>query len=217
MIDFSTEIADEGMELKVRCLVISENETRKEFLNVNANKAKGPGGLTGKRKTCASQLWHIYSHIFNLSLSTSSIPNIWKTSKIIPVPKKEKVTTVNDLRPVALTPFVMKCFERKILKHLTNEISPLLDPLQFAYQPKRSVEDALIVFSNYIFSHLDNANTYCRILFIDFSSALNTIKLHLLVNKPNNFNVNEDIISWVLEFLSNRPHYVFLNTLQMYW
>ena len=52
-IDFSTEIADERMELNVsknvdECLVISENETRKEFLNVNANNAKGPDGLTGK-------------------------------------------------------------------------------------------------------------------------------------------------------------------------
>ena len=62
------------------CLVISENETRKEFLNVNVNKAKGHDGLTGKiLKTCASQLCHIYFHIFNISLSTSSIPNIWKT------------------------------------------------------------------------------------------------------------------------------------------
>ena len=30
------------------CFVISENETRKEFLNVGANKAKGPDELTGK-------------------------------------------------------------------------------------------------------------------------------------------------------------------------
>ena len=36
------------------CLVISENEKRKEFLNVNAKKAKGPDGLTSKiLKTCA--------------------------------------------------------------------------------------------------------------------------------------------------------------------
>ena len=201
------------------CLVISENETRKEFLNVNANKAKGPDGLTGKfLKTCASQLCHIYSHIFNISLSTSSIPNVWKTSKIIPVPKKEKVITINDLRPVALTPIVMKCFERIILKHLNKQISPLLDPLQFAYQLKRSVEDALIVFSNYIYNHLGKANTYCRILFIDFSSAFYTIQPHLLVKKLNTFNVNKHIIAWVLAFLSNSPSMSFsMKTLQMYW
>ena len=63
-------------------LVMSENETRKEFFNVNANKAKGPDGLTGKfLKTYASQLCHIYSHIINLSLSTSSMPASRKTSK----------------------------------------------------------------------------------------------------------------------------------------
>ena len=27
------------------CLVVSEDETRNEFLNLNANKAKGPDGL----------------------------------------------------------------------------------------------------------------------------------------------------------------------------
>ena len=102
---FSKKIADERMELNVskngnEYFVFSENESSKEFLNVNANKAKGPDGLTGKiLKTRASQLCYIYSQIFNLSLSTSSIPNIWKTSKIIPVPKKEKVTTINDLGP----------------------------------------------------------------------------------------------------------------------
>ena len=61
------------------CLLVSENGTRKEFLNVDANNAKDPDGLTGKTlKTCASQLCHIYSHIFNLSLSTSRFPTFGK-------------------------------------------------------------------------------------------------------------------------------------------
>ena len=66
------------MELNVsknvdECLVTSENETRKELLKVNVNKAKGSDGLTSKiLKTFASQLCHIYSDIFNLSLPTSS-------------------------------------------------------------------------------------------------------------------------------------------------
>ena len=48
------------------CLGISENETRKELLNVNANKAKGPDGLAGKiLKTYAS-----HCDIFILIYST---------------------------------------------------------------------------------------------------------------------------------------------------
>ena len=48
-------------------LVISENETSKEFLNVNANKAKGSHELTDEvLKTSASQLCQIYFHILDL-------------------------------------------------------------------------------------------------------------------------------------------------------
>ena len=71
MIDFSTEIADERMELNVsknvdECLVISENETKKEFLNVNENKAKCPDGLTGKIKKkniCITTVSYLFSYI----------------------------------------------------------------------------------------------------------------------------------------------------------
>ena len=64
----------------------------------------------------------------------------------VSVPKQDKVTTINELRLIALTPTVMKCFERTILKHLNIQKSPLLDHFQFAHQPKRRVEEALIVF-----------------------------------------------------------------------
>ena len=144
-------------------------------------------------------------------MSSSTIPNIWKTSKIIPVPKKEKTTTMNDLRPIALTSVIMKCFERIVLNNLNKQISQLLEPFQFAYQPKRSVEDALLVFSNSIYRHLDKANSYCRILFVDFSSAFNTIQPHLLVKKLYNLNINKYVISWILEYLSNRPQFVYVN------
>ena len=49
-----------------------------------------------------------------------------KKKKTIPIPKKEKVTAINDLRLVALTPIVMKCLERIILKPLNKQIPPSL-------------------------------------------------------------------------------------------
>jgi len=74
------------------------------------------------------------------------IPTLWKTSEIIPVPKKQKNSVMNDLRPVALTPIVMKCFEKIVLKHILACLSPVQDPFQFAYRAKRSVEDAILTF-----------------------------------------------------------------------
>ncbi|KAK3513718.1 hypothetical protein QTP70_028756 [Hemibagrus guttatus] len=40
------------------------------------------------------------------------VPTCLKTTTIIPVPKKSPVSCLNDYRPVALTPIIMKCFER---------------------------------------------------------------------------------------------------------
>ena len=46
------------------------------------------------------------------------------------VPKKAKVTELNDYRPIALTSVIMKCFER--LVNITSTLPDTLDPLQFA-------------------------------------------------------------------------------------
>ena len=48
-------------------------------------------------------------------------------------------------------------------------------------------------------------------LFVDFSSAFNTIQPHLMVNKLNDMNVNPNLILWVLDFLTNRQQYVRVN------
>ncbi|KAK3519479.1 hypothetical protein QTP70_031480 [Hemibagrus guttatus] len=57
---------------------------------------------------------------------------------------------------------------------------PLLDPLQFAYRANRSVDDAVNMALHFILQHLDSQGSYARILFVDFSSAFNTIVPALL-------------------------------------
>ena len=123
-----------------------------------------------------------------------------------------KIKGRNDLRPVALTSIPMKCLERLLLKqHIKKSLSFIQDPLQFAYRAGRSVEDAILTFLDNVYSHLDTPRNYCRILFIDFSSAFNTIQPHILFSKLKNMNLNNRITSWILEFLTNRSQYVNLN------
>ncbi|KAK3539400.1 hypothetical protein QTP70_006298 [Hemibagrus guttatus] len=114
-------------------LRISEDDVRQIFLKQKRRKAPGPDGVTPAcLKTCADQLAFIYSRIFNRSLELCEVPACFKCSKIIPIPKKSKITGLNDYRPVALTSVVMKSFERLVLAYLKNITGPLLDPLQFA-------------------------------------------------------------------------------------
>jgi hypothetical protein len=50
-------------------------------------------------QAASSELAGVFKDIFNLSLSQSAIPNCFKMSTIVPVPKKAKVTELNDYRP----------------------------------------------------------------------------------------------------------------------
>ncbi|KAI3374531.1 hypothetical protein L3Q82_021109 [Scortum barcoo] len=65
-------------------------------------------------KGCASQLCGTFTHIFNLSLIQMVVLDLWKTSCLIPLPKKNHPCTHSDYRPVALTSHVMKSLERLV-------------------------------------------------------------------------------------------------------
>ncbi|KAK3548255.1 hypothetical protein QTP70_005826 [Hemibagrus guttatus] len=161
---------------------------------------------------CANQLSPVFTDIFNTSLETCHVPACFKTSAIVPVPKKTKITGLNDYRPVALTSVVMKSFERLVLSYLKDITDPLLDPLQFAYRANRSVDDAVNMALHFILQHLDSPGSYARILFVDFSSAFNTIIPALLRDKLFQLNVPDSMCSWITDFLTDRRQFVRLGT-----
>ncbi|KAK3527130.1 hypothetical protein QTP86_012743 [Hemibagrus guttatus] len=190
-------------------LRISEDDVRQIFLKQKRRKTPGPDGVTPAcLKTCADQLAFIFSQIFNRSLELCEVPACFKRSTIIPIPKKPKITGLNDHRPVALTSVVMKSFERLVLAYLKNITGPLLDPLQFAYRANRSMDDAVNMGLHFILQHLDKSGTYVRLLFVDFSSAFNTIIPTLLQTKLTQLSVPSSICQWITSFLTDRHQLV---------
>jgi hypothetical protein len=85
-------------------------DVSKTFKRVNPRKAAGPDGVPSCfLRARADQLAGVFTDIFNLSLSQSTVPTCFKRATIVPVPKKTKVTELNDYYAVALTS--VKCFE----------------------------------------------------------------------------------------------------------
>ncbi|KAL0165807.1 hypothetical protein M9458_037651, partial [Cirrhinus mrigala] len=195
-------------------LKICEGDVCKVFRKQKIRKVKGPDGVSPAcLKACAVQLSSIFTLIFNRSLELCIVPSCFKCSTIIPVPKKPKTTGLNDYRPVALTSVVMNSFERLVLAYLKDITGPLLDPLQFAYRANRSVDDAVNMRLHYILQHLDKPGTYARILFVDFSSAFNTIIPDILQNKLSQLSVPTSICQWITSFLTYRQQLVKLGKL----
>ena len=102
----------------------------------------------------------------------------------------------------------MKVMERLVLAHLKRITDPALDPLQFAYRANRSTEDAVTMALHYVLNHLDTAGNYARILFVDFSSAFNTILPPILEHQLSLLQVPASTRRWITDFLTNRPQRV---------
>ncbi|KAF7654793.1 hypothetical protein LDENG_00064790, partial [Lucifuga dentata] len=139
------------------------------------------------------------------------VPTCFKSTSIVPVPKDSAPTCLNDYRPVALTPIITKCLEQLVLAHLKSCLPPTLDPHQFAYRRNRSTEDAVSTALHSVLSHLDNKDIYARMLFIDFSSAFNTVIPSKLITKLTDLGITASICNWLLDFLTNRPQHVWVD------
>nr|XP_054588718.1 uncharacterized protein LOC107374218 isoform X2 [Nothobranchius furzeri] len=98
------------------------SQVKRQLERLNRNKAAGPDGVSPRvLKACAEQLCGILQHLFNLSRAQEKVPVLWKTSCLVPVPKKTRQSVNNDYRPVALTSHIMKVLERILLVHLNKQ------------------------------------------------------------------------------------------------
>ncbi|KAI4890783.1 hypothetical protein NFI96_007798 [Prochilodus magdalenae] len=185
------------------------DQVRGELRRLHTRKAAGPDRVCPRLlKSCAAELGAPLQHIFNLSLRLGRVPTLWKTSCLVPVPKKGRPSELNDFRPVALTSHVMKTLERLLLHLLRPQVQHAMDPLQFAYREKVGVEDAMLYLLHRAHSHLDKGGSAVRVMFFDFSSAFNTIQPLRLKDKLARMQVDPHLVSWITDYLTGRPQYV---------
>lgn len=71
----------------------------------------------------------------------------------------------------------MKCFDVR------------LDPPQFAFKQGCGTNDAINTIAHLVTRHLKDLKAYAQV-FVDFSSAFNTLRPYLLIGKMEQRNVN---------------------------
>ncbi len=70
------------------------------------------------------------------------------------------------------------------------------------------MDDAVNMGLHFILQHLDRPGTYVRILFVNFSSAFNTIIPDTLQNELTQLSVPTSVCQWITSFLTDRQQLV---------
>ena len=156
--------------------VLTEEEVSRRFMLVSQRNACGPDEIPGAvLKHCHDSLAPVFTALFQRSLEAGHIPSIWKSPNVVPVPKKPSPYALDDYRPIVLTSIPFKCMERIVLKRLLAATQSFQDPLQYAYTPNRNTEDAILTVTHAVLKHLEKPKASARMLFLEFSSAFDTI------------------------------------------
>jgi len=119
------------------------------------------------------------THLFSLSLATSSVPHQRKQVSICPVNKIRAPKTHSDFRPISFTPVLSRVIERIVRDYiypaLLNPPSLLSFTDQFAFRPSGCTTAALITILHTITNFL-TTKQFVIVLALDFSKAFDTVR-----------------------------------------
>ena len=126
-------------------------------------------------RECADELAPSLTTLFNLSMSTFTLPEVWKSSNVVPIHKKGKKCKVDNYRPISLLNSVSKVMERLVFNHIYPVVSPQINAAQHGFMKHRSTTTQLIDTYSDISRNLDSGS-YIWKLYADDAKLYRNIK-----------------------------------------
>jgi len=144
-----------------------------------------------------SKLGMVMTSIANLSLSTGTFGNVWKTI----------TNRKTYYRPVSNLPFISKVVEKNhMLRQFTAHCgaNKLLPGYQSAYRTNFSCETALVKLQSDILWSMEKQRI-TAIIAIDLSAAFDTVDHNILLDVLNNqFGISHTALKWYYSYLRPR-------------
>ena len=185
-------------------IVFSEIDVINVLKGLDVNKGSGPDDIPLKvLRECADELAPSLTTLFNLSMSTCTLPEVWKYSNVVPIHKKGKKCKVDNYRPISLLNSVSKVMERLVFNHIYPVVSPQINSAQHGFMKHRSTTTQLIDTYSDISRNLDSGSQ-TDIIFLDFAKAFDSVPHDLIVHKLKTFGFGSNLLQWIENYLQGR-------------
>ena len=166
-------------------------------------------------KKCALDLAPVISKIVNMSLTTGTVPDVFKNAAVTPLLKKSTLDheEKKNYRPVSNLSYISKILERIVAIQLHEYLRQhqLYEPMQSAYRPAHSVESALLKVYNDTLVAIDSGKEVALIL-LDLSAAFDTIDHRLIIQRlQSRYGISGVALDWFRSYLSNRQQSVLIH------
>jgi ribonuclease HI len=145
--------------------------------------------------------------VFRHSLTLGHIPEVWRGVKLAFIPKagKKDFDAPKSFRPISLTSFILKTFEKLLDLYIRKEILPMhpLNKVQFAYQEGKSTIDALHFTVKRVENALENKEIALA-AFLDIEGAFDNTGYESIRQAALSRSIPQEIVNWVSAMLEHR-------------
>ena len=175
------------------------------FNKYSATKAYGSDWIpTYVYKIIAPFICAPLAHLFNLSVSTCTFPDVWKISHVVCLPKCSH-PTINDIRPISLLALPSKIFEKLVFDSLKDTFICNFGTSQFGFRPNSSTTLALIALNDFVTRTLDQPNIAgVQVVSYDFTKAFDKAAHSVVISSLADCKFPSSFIAWVNSYLCNR-------------
>ena len=154
----------------------------------------------------------------NKSLTTGEVPTDWKKAQITAIFKKGDRKKAHNYRPVSLTSITCKVLESilrdQVMEHLTK--NDLLSNQQFGFIKGRSAVLQLLKVLDEWSQTLDQGESI-DCIYMDFQKAFDTVPHRRLITKLKGYNIHENTLNWIKNFLTDRKQQVKIGSATSEW
>ena len=163
---------------------VDYTEVKKQILSFKSKPSNIKSIPSFAYKFIVDVISPVLAKLINQSFEEGIFPSCLKTARVIPIHKAGSKLKVNNYRPISTLQFLSKVIEKLIHARITNFFDRfnLFFKNQFGFLKKRSTNDAILEFTEFCYSAL-NEKKFTATTLLDFSKAFDTIDHNILVKK----------------------------------
>lgn len=147
--------------------------------------------------------------IFNHSMKTGTLPEVWKMAIIRPICKVNNPMSPADTRPITINSVMLK-----IMVYILNaqlklfiESNDILSPLQSGFRNHHSCTTAMVKVSDDVRSSIA-LNKVTVMVLLDIKSAYASVSHALILHIMKHIGMGPKSLKWLENFLTTKSQYV---------
>ena len=186
---------------------LTMRELEAAIQTLKQRKSPGPDGVTNDMlRRLGPVARRVLLKLMNQSWRRGVVPQVWKESRMVPIPKKGKAKTdPNSYRPISLLSCTAKLMERIVTTRLVWHLEKkgLLIPQQAGFRKHMSTEDKVAHIAQEI-EDAFQAGQHTLAVWVDMEKAFDKVWHDGLRLKMLRAGVGGKMFDWISHLLANR-------------